>query len=83
MPDDIELPDPVSNKLASIAAGFEELQDARHTADYDVLVRFESTDALTLVQRAENIFLDWKTERNSRNAPVFLAAMIFGKDWNK
>jgi hypothetical protein len=40
-------------------------------------------DALSLVRKAESIFKDWKAEKGSRNAPVFLAALIFGKDWNK
>jgi hypothetical protein len=83
LPDDIVLPDPVSRELASISNSFKELQEARHTADYDVLQRLDPAYAPTLVQQAEKIFEDWKTEKNSNNAPVFLAALIFGKDWNK
>jgi uncharacterized protein (UPF0332 family) len=83
LPDDIVLPVPVSQELASISNSFKELQEARHTADYDVLQLLDPAYAQTLVQQAEKIFQDWKTERNSRNAPVFLAALMFGKDWNK
>jgi uncharacterized protein (UPF0332 family) len=83
LPDDIQLPEPISKELTSISNSFKELQEVRHTADYDVLKQLYPTDALTMVQKAENIFKDWKTEKSSRNAPVFLAAMIFGKDWNK
>ena len=83
LPDDVVLCDPISDELASIAEIFQELQEARHTADYDVLKQFNPTDAIAVVQKAEKVFSDWKTEKNSRNAPVFLAAMIFGKDWNK
>jgi uncharacterized protein (UPF0332 family) len=83
LPDDIVLPDPVSQELASISNSFKELQEARHTADYDVLQLLDPAYAQTLVQQAEKIFKDWKTEKYSKNAPVFLAALIFGKDWNK
>jgi uncharacterized protein (UPF0332 family) len=82
-PKDFVLPDPISNDLASISDIFKELQEARHMADYDVLKQFNPANAITLVQKAEKIFKDWKIEKTSRNAPVFLAAMIFGKDWNK
>jgi hypothetical protein len=82
-PRDFVLPCPVSRELASIAKGFEELQAARHLADYDVMKQHYPGDALSLVQVAESIFKTWKTEKDSPNAPVFLAAMIFGKDWNK
>jgi uncharacterized protein (UPF0332 family) len=83
LPDDVVLPDPISMELASIADIFQELQEARHTADYDVLKQFDPDDAVTLVRKAERVFDNWKTERGSSNAPVFLAAMTFGKDWNR
>ncbi len=83
LPNDFELPDPISRELASISNSFKDLQDARHAADYDVLKQFDPIIAVLYVQEAENIFKDWKTERYSKNAPVFLAAMIFSKDWNK
>jgi hypothetical protein len=67
----------------SISNSFKNLQDARHAADYDVLKKFDPIAAVTYVQEAEDVFKDWKIEKCSKNAPVFLAAMIFGKDWNK
>jgi uncharacterized protein (UPF0332 family) len=83
LPKGFVLPDPISAELASIASIFQELQEARHAADYDVLKEFDSVDAISYVQEAEKVFKDWKTEKLSENAPVFLAALIFGKDWNK
>ena len=77
------MPSPISKELASIAKGFEELQAARHTADYDVIKQHYPADALSLVEKAESIFKDWKVEKTFPNAPVFLAALIFGRDWNK
>ncbi len=83
LPADIQLADPISVELSSIASSFKELQEARHAADYDVLRQLDPTDALTLVQKAEKVFKDWKSEKNSNNAPVFLASLMFGKSWNK
>jgi hypothetical protein len=83
LPRGFVLPDPISQELASISNGFKDLQEARHTADYDVLKQFSPGDELALVQQAEKIFNDWNTEKSSNNAPVFLAALIFGKDWNR
>jgi hypothetical protein len=83
LPKGFVLPGPISQELASVSNGFKDLQEARHTADYDVLKQYNPGDELALVQQAEKIFKDWRTEKNSKNAPVFLAAMIFGKDWNR
>jgi uncharacterized protein (UPF0332 family) len=83
LPDDIVLPNPVSRELALVGSRFRRLQDERHAADYDVSKHFDPTDALNQVQEAEEVFKDWKIERNSRNATVFLASLMFGKSWNK
>lgn len=83
VPVDIQLPDRVSKELSSIAKSFKDLQEARLAADYDSLKRLDPTDAVTLVQDAERVFKDWKTEKGSNNAPVFLASLMFGKHWNR
>lgn len=83
LPDDITLPNPVSRELALIGSRFRRLQDERHAADYDVSRHFDPTDALNQVQEAQEAFKDWKVERNSRNASIFLASLMFGKYWNK
>jgi hypothetical protein len=83
LPDDIVLPHPVSKELALIGSRFRRLQDERHAADYDVSRHYDPTDALKQVEEAQEVFKDWEIERNSRNAIVFLASMMFGKSWNK
>jgi len=83
LPDDIALSVPVSRELASVATAFKELQEARYSADYDVLKQFDPADALTLVQKAKQVFEDWRIEEKSSNAPVFLASLMFGKSWNR
>jgi len=83
LPDDVVLPHPVSQSLALIGSRFKRLQDKRSAADYDVSKQFNPADALTEVQEAEEAFKDWKIEKNSSNATVFLACLMFGKSWNK
>ena len=83
LPVDILAPDPVSNELSSIAFSFKDLQEARHSADYDVTKRFDPTEVLALVGKAERIFSDWSVEKNSNNPPVFLASLMFWKLWSK
>ncbi len=75
------LPDPISVHLSTIAEGFVELYQARMDADYDVTKMFNATDVRALVKTAETIFETWSIEKPSRNAPVFLASLMFGQFW--
>ncbi|MGA2252447.1 hypothetical protein [Terracidiphilus sp.] len=70
LPGDVPLPQPVSRELASIANGFRELQEARYSADYDVLKQFDPADAFALVQKAEQVFNDWKVEKGNQAIPL-------------
>lgn len=83
LPPDINLTDPVSADLVKIAKGFKLPQDERHAADYDVVQSFDRIKVLALVETAEEIFTLWNTEKNSANAPVFLASLMFWQLWNK
>jgi len=69
--------------LRAVAAAFVDLQEARHAADYDLSENFTKVDSLTLVNRASQAFIDWQTVRSVPNAGVFLAALLFEKQWNK
>jgi hypothetical protein len=83
LPADIDLPEPLSKEIISIAKGFKLLQDERHAADYDVGQSFDRIKVLALVQTAEDIFADWNSEKRSVNAPVFLASLMFWQLWKK
>jgi uncharacterized protein (UPF0332 family) len=83
LPADIDLLGPVSAELISIAEGFKRLQDERHAADYDISQSFDRIKVLELVETAENIFVAWRKEKKSGNAPVFLASLMFWQLWNK
>jgi uncharacterized protein (UPF0332 family) len=83
LPADINLPYPVSAELISIAKGFKQLQEERHAADYDVSQIFDRLKVLALVETAENIFVNWRKEKTTANAPVFLSSLMFWQLWNK
>jgi hypothetical protein len=74
---------PPSNSLISVASGFIDLQDERHKADYDLSTPFDRARALNAVARAEQTFKDWVAIRDTDEARVFLAALMFHDRWNK
>ena len=72
---------PIAVELQDIAATFVDLQEARHAADYDLSQSFTRADALTLIARTRRAFDDWSNVRGSSNASIFLAALLFEKQW--
>jgi len=86
IPDDIGHSEIVSAKLARIAGDFKDLQQNRYIADYDVLDAKNVVTyvwAVGYVTKAEQLFLDWKDERGTDNAKVFLAALMLAGKWGK
>lgn len=85
------LPDPVKNlvsnplsaQLTAVARGFVRLQEERHRADYDLATRFGRAQAQNAVALASQLFADWNAVRNTDDARVFLAALMFWKLWSK
>ena len=69
--------------LVSVARGFVRLQDERHKADYDLADQFDRSTVQTLVRDAEQVFRDWSSMRNTDEARVFLAALMFWNLWSK
>jgi hypothetical protein len=72
---------PLDPAFTTIADAFVELQEARHTADYDVSDTFTRPDVLAKIALVEQAFLDWKTVRSTPNANVFLAALLLQRQW--
>lgn len=86
LPSDIGLSQPISEKLATVAKNFVDLQEARHIADYDVLDLEKEISikwAHDCLMMAEQVFNDWESEKDSEGAKVFLAALMLGDRWNK
>ena len=74
---------PLSAPMKSIARTFVELQKARHIADYDRSVDVTRAEVLSHITNAERAFLDWRAERGTPNAQLFLASLAFNKRWDR
>jgi len=70
-----------STDLREVADAFSSLQDARHSADYDLSSNWERKDVILKLQDAEAAFTAWRRVRGSDEASVFLIALLMKKDW--
>ena len=70
---------PASAELVAVARAFEDLQDARLLADYDVETTTDLEVAAEALLAAETAFAAWAAIRNTPDANVFLLAMLLGK----
>ena len=66
----------VVDRLRTVAKTFRQLQEKRHTADYDNTTFWTRTEALTHVKAVEQAFITWKTIRSQRIAQDFLVSML-------
>ena len=73
------MPTPVSADIIAVARAFEDLQDARLLADYDVERTTDLGAAEEALLAAETAFVAWAAVRASPDAQVFLLAMLLGK----
>jgi len=74
---------PIPSPLLSVARGFVRLQDERQNADYDLGDHFDRNRVQGLIREAERVFRDWDSVRNTDEARVFLAALMFWNLWSK
>jgi uncharacterized protein (UPF0332 family) len=74
---------PLEPELVTVGDAFVELQEARHSADYDALIPFDRNDVLQKISIAEQAFTSWKAVRNKLNATVFLAALLLNRLWRQ
>ena len=63
-------------ELVEIAQTFNDLQQARELADYDVAHAFVHADVTALVERVDAAFEDWAAIRGSVQADAFLAGLF-------
>jgi hypothetical protein len=77
------VPGPIPAHLISVARGFVRLQEERHNADYDLADQFDRNGVQGLIREAERVFRDWEAVRNTDEARVFLAALVFWNLWSK
>jgi hypothetical protein len=66
----------IQPELQSLAASFIDLQQARHEADYDIMRSFTRSEALDLVDQAEQSFDDWSVVKGTIQAETFLVSLL-------
>lgn len=65
--------------LRNVAKTFVDLQDRRHTADYDNETVWTRTEALGQVTSAQKAFSDWRAIRNQPIAQTYLLSLLVKK----
>ena len=65
--------------LKGVAKTFAQLQEKRHTADYDNTTFWTRTEALVQIKSAEQAFSTWKTIRNEQIAQAYLVSLVVKK----
>lgn len=66
----------VVTSLRAVAKTFVQLQEKRHTADYDNKTFWTPTEALAQVQSAEQAFTRWRSIRNEEIVQAYLVSLI-------
>ena len=82
-PYDRLMPETIDPYLFAVAEAFVELQEARHTADYDLQATFSRNEATRLTALASN---SWNLLRHIRQLPetlVFLTALLLADRWTR
>lgn len=74
---------PLDPDLQAVASLFLELQEERHSADYDVASVFNRTDVLTFISTLKGMFAKWANIRASDNAKIFLVDLLLRKSWSR
>ncbi|MES2392184.1 MAG: hypothetical protein V4555_11125 [Acidobacteriota bacterium] len=72
-----------SPELRNVAQSFIQLQEARHSADYDLSYNFNPTDPLQLVQLALGAMASWDQIEKSAEANIFILSLLMWKNWEK
>lgn len=70
-----------TDDLRIVAEAFNSLQDARHTADYDLSSNLDRNDAVLKIRLAESAFAAWRRIRAREEANVFLVALLMRREW--
>ena len=75
-PKDKQNPTPVESVIVEVRTAFGQLQSDRHRADYDVGWRIAGTDVADAVDRAEEMFVKWRSIRTDDLARHYLLSMF-------
>lgn len=77
------LPQGAPPAIRQIAEIFLILQQARHGADYDLTLRWTRHEGQELVAQVEEAFQLWQAVRDDPAARVYLASLLFWRQWNR
>ncbi len=69
--------------LMNVAKTFVDLQEARHEADYNLSKSFTRQEALAIVRRVEQAFVDWSGIRQDDFARTYLGCFLLWDKWDK
>ena len=70
----------IPSDLRRVASAFNQLQEARHAADYDLTRRFARDGVNDLIEMAEKASETWHGIRSTAEARVFLIALLVDKN---
>ena len=69
--------------LQTVASIFIQLQDARHSADYDLGFQLSHRDAMIYVIRCRQAIEAWDRIKQSAEANIFILSLLMWKNWDK
>ena len=72
-----------SRAIRYIALTFAELQELRHSADYDPGASFQREDVIWKIDRIGTAFVLWPTVRRSPEAGALLISLLLWEKWGK
>jgi hypothetical protein len=72
-----------SHDLQNVARSFIKLQEARHSADYDLGYSLTSAEARQLVLLAVGAMASWDNIASSAEANIFILSLLMWKNWEK
>jgi hypothetical protein len=73
----------VPPELREVARTFLELQEQRHYADYDLTLRFNRHDVLSLCDNVEQATANWEEVHHEPIARLFILSLLFWERMSK
>ncbi|RXH54986.1 hypothetical protein GRAN_4090 [Granulicella sibirica] len=72
-----------SQDLQMVALHFVKLQDARHSADYDLSYELSEDDTWELFEAASDAVKAWKRIAHTAEANIFILSLLLWKNWDR
>ena len=75
--------DTASSDLQNVASSFIKLQEARHSADYDISYSLTPEETRQFIRLAVLAMGSWDSIANSAEANIFILSLLMWKNWDK